>query len=82
MGQVFQQYSNENLTPSPPPINIMVPHLPLFTHESCISLIGVELNGGLTDRDEIDMPPSKDGEGYCHTKTYKPLQAEQQAFMV
>ena len=48
----------------------------------CIPLVGVELNGCLTDRDEVDMPAPQDGEGNGHTKAHKPLKTEHQSFTV
>ena len=57
-------------------------YLSLLLHPPGIPLVGVELNGSLADRDEVEMPATQDGEGYGHTKTDKPLKTEQQAFTV
>ena len=44
------------------------PHLPLFSEVLGISLVGVELDAGLTNRDEVHVPPSEDGQRYGHTE--------------
>lgn len=46
-------------------------YLPFFLHANGISLVGVELDGGLAEGDEVDVPPTQDGEGTSHSHTHK-----------
>ena len=54
----------------------------IFLHLPGVPLVGVELYGSLTDRDEVEVPAAQDRESYGHAKTHKPLKTEQQAFTV
>ena len=51
-------------------------YLSLLLHPPGVPLVGVELDGGLADRDEVEVPAAQDGESYGHTKTDKPLKTE------
>ena len=59
-------------------------YLSLLLHLPDVPLdnVGVELDGNLTDRDEVKVPAAQDGESYGHAKTHEPLKTEQQAFAV
>ena len=48
----------------------------IFLHLPGVPLVGVELYGSLTDRDEVEVPAAQDRESYGHTKTDKPLKTE------
>ena len=61
---------------------IVLWYLSLLLHPPGVPLVGVELDGSLTDRDEVEMPAAQDGESYGHTKTDEPLKTEQQTFTV
>ena len=47
------------------------PHLSLFSHAVGISLVGIELYCCLTEGDEVEVPPSEDGESGRHSHTHK-----------
>lgn len=55
---------------------LFFPHLPFPLEFPCIPLVSVELDGGLADRDEVEVPPSQDDQGYGHSQTDKPLETE------
>lgn len=54
-------------------------YLAFLLHPGGISLVGVELNGSLTARDEVEMPPSQYCEGTSHTHTQKEYYHHQRA---
>ena len=57
-------------------------YLPLLSEGPGIPFVGIELNCGLTSRDEIDLPSSQDGQCYCDSKTDKEGDDYQGSFRV
>ena len=46
-------------------------YLSFLLHAESISLVGVELNGGLTEGDQVHVPSTQDGECHRHSHTHK-----------